>query len=222
MSYSAFVTALAAEMVVETDDADFVAILPTIIDYAEGRCYRDLGLADACVTTSGTLTADQRSFTLPTGNGHVLVVDYINVIDGSSVIHTVSPASRASIDAFYPSDTANAATDIPELFARIDDTTVLLGPSPGDTWACKVIHTIRPTALSAVNTTTFLSEYLPELFLAAAMVSAAGYQKNYGAMAEDPKMAQSWEQQYQTLLSGARDEELAKRYATSLSSVGRG
>lgn len=50
-----------------------------------------------------------------------------------------------------------------------------------------------------------------DLFVAAAMVFMSGYQKNFGAQADDPKMAMSWETQYQALLRGAMDEEARKK-----------
>jgi hypothetical protein len=221
-TYASFVTALANDMAVGETDADFVATLPSIIDYAEQRIYRELDLLAASVTSAGTLTANSRSFTLPTTNGHVLVVDFINVIDSSSDVHVATPASRDMIETLYPRNTAASATDIPKYFARISDTVVLLGPSPGAAWSCDVVHTMRPTALSGSNTTTFLSNYLSDLFFCAAMVRAAGFMRNYGAQADDPRMAVSWEQQYQTLLTSAKEEEYRKQYIMMMSTPGRG
>lgn len=217
-TYATFKTALAAELAVAEDDADFVAMLPTFIDDAEQRIYRELDLLTAVVTTSGTLTADDRSFTLPITNGHVLVVDYINVIDSSSVRHPALPASRAAIDTLWPSNTAASSSTVPTMFARIDDTTVLFGPPPGSTWTCEVVHTIRPTALSAGNTTTFLSNYLSDVFFACAMISASGWMRNFGAQADDPRMAVSWEDQYKIKIASAGGEELRKKFITSMSS----
>jgi hypothetical protein len=216
-TYSTFVTMLAAELAIPETDTDFVAILPQIIEYSEQRCYRELGLLTAVVTTAGTLTANDRSFTLPTTNGHPLVLDYINVLDGSAVRHQAMPATRDLVETLWPSNTAAGASTIPEIFARIDDATVLLGPPPGSAWSCEVIHTIRPTALSVSNTTTYLSTYLCDLFFAGAMVSAAGWMRNYGAQADDPRMAVSWETQFQTLMASARAEEAAKKFVAAMS-----
>lgn len=216
-TYSTFKTALAAEIEVDEDDADYVAILPTFIDYAEGRIYRELDLLTAYVTTDGTLTANSRSFTLPVTNGHVLAVDYINILDDDDVRHSAVPVQRAVIDMCWPSDVAAAASSIPDSFARISDAVVLFGPPPGAAWSCEVVHTIRPTALSNSNTTTFLTTYLADLFFAAAMISVSGWTKNYGAQSSDPKEAQSWESQYQTLKQSAMLEELRKKFVVMMS-----
>lgn len=217
-TYATYKTALAALIEIDEDNTDFTAILPTVISYAEDRCYGALDLMAARVTTSGTLTANNRSFTLPTTNGHVLEVDYINVLDASSVRHLVTPAQRDVIDMLWPSNTSPSASTIPNDFARINDTTVLLGPSPGNNWSCEVIHTIRPSALSVTNTTTFLSQYLPALFMVASMIFYSGYSKNYGAQSDDPRQAQSWESQFKELLQLAVAEELRKKYIIEMSS----
>ena len=212
-TYSTFVPALAALLTVDPSDSDFSTLLPTIIQDAELRCYRELDLVSASVAVPGTLTANTRSFTLPTTSGSIIVVDAINVFDASNVRHPVKPASRDVIDTFWPSDTAPSASSIPKLFARPDETAVLLGPAPGTAWNVEVVGTIRPTPLSAINPTTFLTSSIPDLFMAAAMAFATGgLLKNYGAASEDPRAAVSWEAHYQTLLSSARPEELRKTY----------
>ena len=45
------------------------------------------------------------------------------------------------------------------------------------------------------------------------MVFASGYQKNFGSQSDDPKMAMSWEDQYQKLMASANAEELRKKWA---------
>jgi hypothetical protein len=66
--------------------------------------------------------------------------------------------------------------------------------------------------LSATNTTTFISLYLPDLFIMASMVYVSAYQRNFGRQSDDPQMAQSYEMQYQTLLKSADLEENRKKF----------
>ena len=101
----------------------------------------------------------------------------------------------------------------------VTDQSIVMAPSPGAAFAVEVIGNIRPTPLSATNTTTFLASYLPDLFFAASMIFVSGWQKNFGAQADDPRMAMSWETQYQGLLSSAKIEELRKKYAASFGSA---
>jgi hypothetical protein len=105
------------------------------------------------------------------------------------------------------------------MFARPDDTNLFWGPAPDQAYPMEVVGTIRPTPLSVANPTTFLTLYLSDVFFAAAMVSASGYQRNFGAQSDDPKMAVSWESQLQTKLASARKEELRKSYVSAMSSA---
>lgn len=216
--YTTFMNAIAAEMEADVTDAGFLAIFPTFIDDAEQLCYRELDLVASSVTVNGTATANSRSFTLPTSSGHIIVVDAINVIDGSNVRHTVRPATREGIDFLYPSEAAPYTPCIPQQFCRPDDTRILYGPAPDQAYTVEVVGTIRPTPLSASNTTTFLTLYLSDLFFAAAMISASGYMRNFGMQADDPKMAVSWQSVFDRRLASARKEELRKSYVSMMSS----
>jgi hypothetical protein len=69
--------------------------------------------------------------------------------------------------------------------------------------------------LSASNLSTFLTTYLPDLFLVAAMIHMAGYQKNWSALGDDPNSGTTWEGQYLKLKTSADAEELRKRYSNT-------
>lgn len=221
-TYATYQTALAELMVTATSAADFVAILPSIIDYAEQRCYRDLDLLSTVVRDSSTnLTANARAFTLPTSLGRFVVINGVNVVTpvatttANGTRNPLVPTSRDVLDLLWPSEAAASASTVPTLFAMITDQQIIVGPPPGAAFNVEIIGTIRPTALSASNTTTSLSTYLPDLFLAASMIFASGYQKNFGGQSDDPKMSASWEQQYGTLLASANAEEFRKRFQSS-------
>lgn len=210
-------TALATEIAISATDATFLSMVPVFIDDAEMRIYRELDLIAATVTVNGTAATNSRMFAIPTSSGHMLVIDAINVLDALNVRHPVTPSSREGVDFLFPSNVPPSSPSYPIIFARIDDLNLLFGPAPDATYTVEVIGTIRPSALSASNTTTFLSSYLSDLFLAAAMVSAAGYMRNYGSQSDDPRMAVSWEAMYQTRLASAKSEELRKSYVGAIS-----
>jgi hypothetical protein len=216
--YNSLKTALAASLVVPVTDPDFLSLLPTIIDDAEQLCYRELDLVYASVTVNGTATANSRFFTLPSSSGHLIVIDQVNTFDAASKRWPATPSSREVIDFTWPSETSPTATSVPSLFARIDDTRLLFGPSPGFGATVEIIGTIRPTALSASNTTTFLTTYLSDLFFAGCMVSATGnLLKNWSAVADDPQMAMTWKSNFNERLASAMKEELRKNYISTMS-----
>jgi len=212
-TYATFVSALSTEVNISSTETNFVIILPTIIDQAEQRIYRDLDLLSTIVSdTSATTSANQRSFTLPQDQGRFVTVQSINIFNSSNERVPLTKVSREAIDLLWPSETAASATTIPSKYAPLTDQQVLFGPPPGAAFTVEVIGTIRPASLSASNTTTFLSQYLPDLFLAASMVAASGYMRNFGSQADDPKMALSWESDYQMRLASASAEEMRKKF----------
>jgi hypothetical protein len=217
-TYSTLTTALAAALVVPSNDADFLSLLPTIIDDAEQICYRELDLVYASVTVNGTASPNSRFFTLPSSAGHLLVIDQVNTFDANNKRWPAIPASREAVDYLWPSETAPLATSIPHLFARIDDSRILFGSAPGSAWTVEVIGTIRPNPLSVSNSSTFLTLYLSDLFFAACMVSATGnLLKNWSAVADDPQMAVTWATNFKTRLVSCQKEELRKNYISAMS-----
>lgn len=215
LTYATFVTSLANMLVLPAANAEYLQAIPNIIDDAEQRLYRELDLLDTIVRdTSGTLTPNSRNFTFPQ---HFVVSEAINVMYNNGAVTTrkqLIPASRDFIDAVYGTETASSETALPDYYAMITDQTIILGPSPGAAYVVEVIGTVRPTPLSATNTSTYLTLYLPDLFLAEALVFGYGYLKDYGAMTDDPKASASWEAHYQALMNSANTEENRKKYAS--------
>jgi hypothetical protein len=62
------------------------------------------------------------------------------------------------------------------------------------------------------NLTTFISLYLPDLFIMASMIYISAYQRNFGRANDDPQMAVTYESQYQALLKTADLEENRKKF----------
>jgi hypothetical protein len=77
-----------------------------------------------------------------------------------------------------------------------------LMPSPDRAYTAEVYGGVEPALLSQSNPETFLSTKYPELLIACCMVFITGYQRDYGAQADDPQRAVSWEAQYTALRAG--------------------
>lgn len=221
LTYTTYKSAIAALLSVGEANADFLVILPSIIEYAEGRIYRDLGLLTTTIRdSSATLTQNSRNFTLPTASGRFVVVEAVNVITPSgsgTSTGTRNPLTRASrkmADFLGPLETATA-NQVPAVYAMVTDQTLVVAPSPGASFTVEIIGTTRPTALSSGTTTTFLSNYLPDLLVAASMIFGSGWQKNFGAQSDDPRQAVAWEAQYKSLLTSAHAEEMRRKYNTT-------
>lgn len=216
IDYTSYVSQISNLMVIGSTDANFQTMLPGMIDYAEGRCYRELDLLATRITTTVTLSSGNRNVTLPTSAGTYRVVEVVNVMttvgEGSSngTRSQVVPTSRDFIDSVYPSGQSN--TNVPLFWAMNSNTNIILGPSPDAAYTAEIVGTIQPTPLSSTNTSTFLTTNLPDLFVAASMVFGSAYMRDFGAESDNPKMSGSWEQQYMTLFQSANVETLRQKY----------
>ena len=222
-TYATFVTTLANLMGEDPTDSNWLQYVPSMIDYAEGRIYRELDLlASVIADRTASLSTGTRNFTLPSTLGRFQTVDAINVFTPVSTLTLRNPLTEVSVDALnwmWPSDQAVTGYPVPVNFAWLQDgnaglQTVLVGPAPSATYNVEVIGTIIPVALSSTNTTSFLASYLPDLFLAASMIQGSAYQKNFGAEQDNPQQAMSWEQQYQALFKSADMVESRKKFSS--------
>lgn len=218
-SYRAELANLAVVTPNYSDPTDpFVINLPSAITYAENRIYRDLDLLSTVKRSSSyQLTAGNRNLTVPAAD--FVTIQEINVITPATITNPdqgtrnpLAPATKELINNVY---NYLATTSVPQYFAMIDQNNMIVGPWPNSNYTVEITGTFRPDSLSAGNQTTFLSLYLPELFMMASMIYVSGYQRNFGRQSDDPAMAVSYESQYEKLLAGAGMEEARKKFQAS-------
>lgn len=237
LTYSTYVTQIATLAVVAETDPAFVTILPQMITYAENRMYRDIDFMFTSTSLHGVsfvLTAGNRnlSFNINLASnsnsqaGTFVVSEQINLLtdasgnaaattDPDACVRTpLLPTTKEFLDAVYGSSlTANLGQ--PKYFVPFNETLFFVGPVPDQAYPVEVVGTYRPNSLSATNTTTFISNYLPDVFIMASMIYVSGYQRNFGRANDDPQMAVSYESQYQALLKSALVEEARKKFDAS-------
>lgn len=216
-SYNSYVLVMAEMAAInDVNEPNFQAILPAMIDYAEQRIYRDLNLLATITRATVAATPNSRNVILPQVNGaNFVAVQGVNVMIGTQRASLV-PKSRYFVDFFNGGNEQSVAGQNPMVYAMLTDQIILIAPAPGSAMTVEIVGTVRLTALSASNQQTFLTQNLPDLFLAASMVFLSGFQKNFGAQADAPQASQSWESQYQNLRKSANDEEIRKRYNTAV------
>lgn len=220
LTYAQYVTQIATLAVVQETDPNFVTILPQMITYAENRMYRDIDFLFTSTSVTGyTLTAGNRSLTIPQGT--IVVSEQVNIITPVGTVNPNAgtrnaclPVTKEYLDVVYGNSSADYR-GIPEYYCAFNDNVFLFGPFPDQNYSVEIVGTYRPESLSSTNTTTFISLYLPDLFIMASMIYVSGYQRNFGRANDDPKMAVTYESQYMTLLKGAAVEEARKKYESS-------
>lgn len=223
LNYSSFVSSVANILATDPTTPEFIQIIPQAIIYAEDRIYRSLDLLDTVfVNTSANLTPKNRNFTLPLApNGVFLVINGINLFYGvGPQRQQLQPIAKSFLDSVYGSP--NNAT-LPEYFAMVTQDTVVVGPYPDQPYQVEVIGVFQPAPLSPTNPSTILTQLVPDLFLAAALIFMSGYTRDYGSQSDNPAQAQSWSAQYDVLFQSAMLLELRKKFSgpgwSSLSSV---
>lgn len=224
--YSSYVTAM-QQWLVMNDPAgvtNLAAVLPNIIDLAEQRIYRELDFLTTETSATGPSTAASRNVAIPSTIIVLNDVNFITPVSTAPDAGTRNPLQRVSVSfinyIWSTAATENGTPSIPEYYALLNAATVnptgnttnmLVAPAPDAAYTVEFIGTVRPTPLSVTNTSTFLSTYLPDLFLAASFIYAAGYQQNFSPDGSTPGMDTYWEGQYQKLKMSAEVEELRKK-----------
>jgi hypothetical protein len=226
LTYSSFVSEIATitaitSSVLVSGDNNFSGIMSGGIDYAEGRIYRDLDLPAARVTdTSVSCSSGVRTIALSTTQGTLLNIETINIFSSAGTTSSnatripLTPTSKAVIDAVYPT-ALSSRCGVPTYFARVTDTRIMLGPAPDQAYGTEVIATVRPAPLSDSNSSTWLTQNVPELMVAAAMVFFSGYMRDFGSQSDNPQMAQSWEGQYKALLGSMNVDALRMKFQSN-------
>src|SRR6267142_4445109 len=140
LSYNSFVSEIATLTVISSTilvngDTNFGPIMPGIIDYAEGRLYRELDLpVVSIVDTTVTCTSGVRSIFLSTGQGEILVIATLNLLSSAGATSSFAtriplvPVSQGVVDAIYPS-AASSNCGQPTFFTRLGNTQIVLGPT---------------------------------------------------------------------------------------------
>jgi len=217
LTYSTYVQQIATMAVVSTTDTNFQTIIPSMIDYAELRIQRDLDFLSTQISNSSYFfSVNSNTVVLPTSL--YVVLQTLEVVDGSGVSRPLLPVAKEYIQNVYGS---GSTLGLPQYFAVYGGDTattgltaqnLLVGPTPDLSYPLILTGTMRSAPLSATNTSTFISTYLPDLFIMASMIYISAYQRNFGRMNDDPQMAQSYESQYQALKAGALIEENRKKF----------
>lgn len=215
-TYTSYQAAVVTQIPTVLTDPNFVTMLPNSIDYAELSIYRDLDFL--CMKGElplANVIAGQNNAAVPTS---VIVVESAWASNNAGGFFPLTPASLDYIRGVY----GGAANGLPQYFAitgAANSTNtwtpglaLLFGPPSNGSYTIVGYCSQRAPPLSATNTTTFISLNLPDLFWAAAMIYWAGYMKNFGAQADDPRMAVSWTAEYARLLKGAEVEQARLKF----------
>lgn len=213
-------------------DPDFLAQFPLFVTSGEDRILRDLDLLTTHITDdSGILDATRRRFMLPTDLGAFIVLDSIRVVVGGVTMPALDWISKEAMNVVYPSDGAVGVPSIPRYVCPLDQESVLLGPAPGAAYRVFCDGTQYPASLNTGATInpdqtisiaagspaflgTYISNNIPDVFIAAQMITVSAWMRQFSAMSDDPQQARNWTEEYERLKSGELATEMRKRLAS--------
>jgi len=217
LTYSTYVTQIATMAVINSYDLNdptdpFTIIIPQMINYAELRMQRDIDFLNTVNTSTYTGTAGANTVSLGSTYPFVTVQNIAVTDPTTGYVNQLMPVTKEWMWNVYPVGSSQA---LPQYFAPFDDNLFLLGPVPNQAYTYSVTGTSRFPTLTSSNSTTFISTYLPDVFIMASMIYISAYQRNFGKAVDDPAMAVTYESQYQALLKGAITEEFRKKFESS-------
>lgn len=243
LTYDTFTTELALLAQFNVTDPNFLSNLPSCIDYATDRITRELDLLSTVTSnpnyvcsistriinlatpTGGAFSsAFGSAFSGASGTSQVFnVIRDINVLTPVGITNPDLAArvpltiqSRAFLNQVYGTGPSQGGSSgVPQYFAMVTDQIIQVAPYPDQAYNLEVIGTVRPVPLSSTNETNWISLYLPDLYLAAAMVQMSGFMKSFGAQSDNPQQAMSWENQYVTLRDSSAVEDAQRKYGST-------
>jgi len=197
-SYTTLTTAIRAYTEVDNDPAVTATVLTqTVIDEfimaAEHRINTELPMDSDRKVQEGTLVADDNTINSPAGALFIRGVEVFNTSNTSEAGTWLEKKDQTYLTEYVgrltgPEGdlTAQDVTGLPKYYAMFGGATALtdstsgglyLAPTPDANYKFRIYYNAMPVALSGSNTTTYLSNYMPQILLYACLVEAFGFLK---------------------------------------------
>jgi len=197
-TYATLTTAIRAYTEVDNDPAVTATVLTqTVIDEfimaAEHRINTELPMDSDRKVQEGTLVADDNTINSPAGALFIRGVEVFNTSNTSEAGTWLEKKDQTYLTEYVgrltgPEGdlTAQDVTGLPKYYAMFGGATALtdstsgglyLAPTPDANYKFRIYYNAMPVALSGSNTTTYLSNYMPQILLYACLVEAFGFLK---------------------------------------------
>lgn len=187
MNYSELVTMI--QDLCENEETSFVAHIPDFVEAAEKRIYNAVLIpALRKTSTADTLTLGDRVYTLP---ADWLATFSLAVIDPVSGAYSyLLNKDMSFIRESFPDPTV---TGVPTHYAHIDETQLVLGPTPDAAYGVEINYFYYPESIVTAGT-TWLGDNFDMVLLYGAVREAYLYMKG------EADLAASYETKYQEAL----------------------
>ena len=180
-------------------------IINGFIEDAEFRILRDVDSDNNRRYVTANLIAGQRFIDTPQ---NLLVIRSAQIVD-SELATGDTNQNRDFLqyrDVNFMSEfNPNAAQGVPKYYSNWDEDTVVVAPTPDQTYTIQLNYILKPAGLSSTNTTTYLSLEFPNGLLYACLVEAYGFLKG------PIDMYQLYDKKYVEAVKGFSIEQMGRR-----------
>lgn len=155
----------------EEDSDEFVSVLPSIIERAQGYLQRRIDPLEIIYSADVTVVASSRALDLP-DNLRILKSIEISV---SGEWRTLYQQTNEYLTVYWPD---YASVGSPVYFAPKDNTQIFLAPTPVSNTTAHIEYIAKVSVLTSAVSVNWFSEHMGEAFFAAAMMYANLWTKN--------------------------------------------
>ena len=189
----------------ENDSTEFENQIPYFIEKAEIRLTKDLDDVGLTNYSSFTFTASNPVVSLPADTRIVRNVTY-KTSTSSNITTLLQRPYEYAIDYW---GFASASTGTPRYYARKNNTSIYIVPTPASTLSGEIAYVRRPLGLASATgtsatTSNYFSEYCYDALFYACMMEAVRFQK-------DPQGMQMWQGDYVNAVEGLRNQARRSR-----------
>jgi len=184
----------------ENDSTEFSDQIPYFINKSELQLTKDLDDFGLDVFTTITLSASNPIVSIPSGTR---IIRNVNYTTSASSIKTnlLQRTYEYAID-YFPY--ASASTGTPRYYARKNNTSIYIVPTPASTLSGEISYVRRPLGLASATgtsatTSNYFSEFCYDALFYACMIEATRYQKDFQA-------TQVWQGDYVNAVEGLRNQ----------------
>ncbi len=178
-------------------------IINGFIENAEFRVLREVDSDSNRSFKTAQLVASQRYIDVP---ADCLVVRSAQIVDSDGVASADNREFLEYKDTNFMSEyNPTDATGVPKYYSYWDEDTLVFAPVPDAVYTIQINYVLKPAALTATNTTTYLSLNFPNGLLYACLVEAYGFLKG------PQDLLQLYEQKYKQVVEGFSIEQMGRR-----------
>ena len=184
----------------ENDGTEFSSVIPDFISRTELRLTKDIDDCGLDIYTAITLAASNPVVSL---NDRVRIVRNVNFTTSASSIKTnlLQRTYEYAID-YWPY--VSASTGTPRYYARKNNTSIYIVPTPTSTLTGEIQTVSQPLPLASatgtsVTTTNYFSQYCYDALFYGCMMEATMYMKDWQTLP-------LWQQQYEAAIITLRNQ----------------